>query len=120
MEGYAKIASFMGRHSESVQVLRFSDINLQNILHLQAEIFGLREDLRKIEAQSQQSSVDDVKNFALDWHTLASTQDSEGSTNEQWRLIIRLRGSLKEYSIDAISCCIHFGSCQMFMTDGDD
>lgn len=106
MEGYAKIASFMGRHPKSVQVLRFSDINLQNILYLQAEIYGLREDLRKIEAESQNSSSDDLKNFALDWYTLASTQDNDGSTNKQWQKVVQLRGLLKEYSIGPISCRI--------------
>lgn len=59
MEGYTKIADFMGRHPESALVLRFSDINLQNILYLQAEIYGLREDLRKIEVQNHASSSED-------------------------------------------------------------
>lgn len=104
MEGYAKIASFMDRHPESAQVLRFSDINLQNILYLQAEIYGLREDLRKIESQSQSSSSDDLKNFVLDWYTLASTQENDGRTNKQWGKIMQLRGLLKEYSIDPFSC----------------
>lgn len=106
MEGYTKIASFMGRHPESAQVLRFSDTNLQNILYLQAEIYGLREDLRKIEAENQNSSSDDLKNFALDWYTLASTQDNDGSTNKQWQKVVQLRRLLKEYSIGPISCRI--------------
>ena len=106
MEGYAKFASFMGKHPESVQVLRFSDVNLQNILYLQAEIYGLREDLRKIEAQSQNSSSEDVKNFALDWYTLANTQDDDGTANKQWQKVIQLRELLKEYSIDPPLRCL--------------
>lgn len=108
MEGYAKIASFMSRHPESIQVLRFSDINLQNILYLQAEIYGLREDLRQIEAQSQNASSDSLENFALDWYTLASTQDNEGRPNRQWQKVIQLRGLLKEYSMHPISCCLNW------------
>jgi hypothetical protein len=104
MEGYAKIASFMGKHPESALVSRFSDINLQNILYLQAEIYGLREDLRKIEAQSQNASSDDLKSFALDWFTLATTQDGNGRANQQWQKFVQLRGLLKEYSIHPISC----------------
>lgn len=105
MEGYAKFANFMGKHPESAQVLRFSDINLQNILYLQAEIYGLREDLRKIEAQNQNcssssssSSSDDLRNFALDWYTLASTRDNDGKANKQWQKVVQLRELLKEYS----------------------
>ncbi|OAL40534.1 hypothetical protein AYO20_00270 [Fonsecaea nubica] len=104
MEGYTKIASFMGLHPESAQVLRFSDLNLQNILYLQAEIYGLREDLRKIEAQTQNASSDDLKDFALDWFTLASTQDENGRVNQQWQKFLQLRPLLKEYSIHPISC----------------
>jgi hypothetical protein len=99
MEGYAKLATFMSRHPESAQVLRFSDINLQNILYLQAEIYGLREDLRKIEALNQTSSSDDLKNFSLDWYTLATTKGEDGESNRQWRKIERLRVLLREYSI---------------------
>lgn len=106
MEGYAKIASFMGKHPESAQVLCFSDINLQNILYLQAEIYGLREDLRNIEAQSQTSSSETFKSFALDWYTLSSTPDNDGGMNRQWQKVLQLRKLLKEYSIDSVSCCL--------------
>ncbi|KIW81816.1 hypothetical protein Z517_04842 [Fonsecaea pedrosoi CBS 271.37] len=98
MEGYTKIASFMGKHPESAQVLRFSDLNLQNILYLQAEIYGLREDLRKIEAQTQNAPSDDLNDFALDWFTLASTQDENGRVNQQWQKFLQLRPLLKEYN----------------------
>ncbi|KAL6714050.1 hypothetical protein ACLMJK_008544 [Lecanora helva] len=97
MEGYAKFANFMGEHPESALFLRFSDINLQNILYLQAEIYGLREDLRRIELQNQASSAEDLTNFHLDWSTLAQTQEN-GQANQQWRKVKQLRELLKEYS----------------------
>lgn len=87
----------MGLHPESALFLRFSDINLQNILYLQAEIYGLREDLRKIETRNHTSSSEELKNFSLDWYTLAQTQDN-GETNQQWQKVEKLRRSLKEYS----------------------
>ncbi|MCJ1465959.1 hypothetical protein MMC07_004578 [Pseudocyphellaria aurata] len=97
MGGYSKIADFMGQHPESALVLRFSDMNLQNILYLQAEIYGLREDLRKIQVQNQTSSSEDVVNFSLDWYTLAHTQDNDGM-NRQWQIFKQLRRVLKEYN----------------------
>jgi len=103
MEGYAKIASFMGQHPESALILRFSDINLQNILYLQAEIFGLREDLRRIEVQNNASSLEDLKNCSLDWYTLAHTQH-DGEINQQWQKMKQLRELLKEYSELSSSC----------------
>lgn len=104
MEGYAKISQFMGEHPESAMVLRFSDINLQNILYLQAEIYGLLQDLRFIEKQNQNSSSDDVKQFPLDWYTLANALEN-GKTNKQWEKVQRLRPLLKEYSMPASQQC---------------
>lgn len=97
MDGYAKIASFMGQHPESALVLRFSDINLQNILYLQAEIYGLRADLRALESDNQASSSEELKQFSLDWSTLAQT-NVDGAPNLQWQKVKELRGLLKEYS----------------------
>ena len=98
MEGYAKIAAFMGEHPEFAMALRFSDINLLNILYLQAEIYGLLEDLRFIEKQNRSSASEDVKQFSLDWYTLANTLEN-GRKNKQWEKIEQLRPLLKEYSM---------------------
>lgn len=97
MEGYTKIADFMGRHPEPASVLRFSDINLQNIIYLQAEIYGLREDLRKAEVQNPISTSEDRNNFSLDWYTLAHTQDNNDVRNQKWQKVGQLKGLLKEY-----------------------
>jgi hypothetical protein len=102
MEGYVKIAQFMSEHPESAMVLRFSDINLQNILYLQAEIYGLLKDLRSIEKQNHNSPSEDVKNFPLDWYTLANTLSEDGKRNRQWEKVLHLRPLLKEYSKQSV------------------
>lgn len=104
MEGYAKISRFMGDHPESAMVLRFSDINIQNILYLQAEIYGLLEDLRLIEKHNRHSSIEDIKHFPLDWYALAKTLDDDGKTNKQWEKVQQLRPLLKEYSKSQCRC----------------
>ena len=95
MEGYTKIASFMGQHPESAMTLRFSDINLQSILYLQAEIYGLRQDLRLEEREN--AALPDLKRQALNWHLLAHDSES-GEKTERWKKIEQLRHLLKEYS----------------------
>jgi hypothetical protein len=98
MTGYAKIASFMSRHDESAQVLRFSDIALQNILYLQAEINGLRQDLRTLEALNQVSPAsEDHKSFPFDWYTLANTPGVNGKPNDLYTKVLQLRSLLSEY-----------------------
>ena len=97
MEGYARIAKFMGRHPESALVSQFSDLNMQNILYLQAEIYGLREDLRQIEEQNSNASSEINRSFSNDWYLLAHTEESDGS-DRQWQIMKELRPLLREYS----------------------
>ena len=110
--GYAKLARFMGKHPEAAQVSRFSDLNLQNILYLQAEIHGLSDDLRKVEAQNQLSTSPDAKNFVLDWYTLANSEDENGCINRQWQIFSSLRPLLKEYSRSLISLWFLHGASE--------
>ncbi|KAK5674419.1 hypothetical protein LTS10_012807 [Elasticomyces elasticus] len=60
-----------------------------NILYLQAEIFGLRQDLRELEEQA--NGAHDSKLFATNWYTLAHTPGDDGSVNKQWQKILLLR-----------------------------
>ncbi|KAK5718700.1 hypothetical protein LTR15_008434 [Elasticomyces elasticus] len=92
----------MSEHSESAQVLRFGDINVQNILYLQAEISALRQDLRAAEKQANDSPSGDPKLFAVDWYTLAHTLDDDGKMNGQWQKVLQLRLLMKEYSIQIL------------------
>ncbi|KAK3652931.1 hypothetical protein LTR56_004879 [Elasticomyces elasticus] len=88
----------MSEHSESAQVLRFGDINVQNILYLQAEISALRQDLRAAEKQANDSQSGDPRLFAVDWYTLAHTLDDDGKLNGQWQKVLQLRQLMKEYN----------------------
>ena len=97
LDGYARMGAFMGKHPESALVQRFSDINMQNILYLQAEIYGLRRDLRTTEARNQASSSEELRNFSLDWCTLAETLEND-EINEQWQKMLQLRSLLRQYS----------------------
>lgn len=105
MEGYAKIAKFMSKHPESAQVARFSDLNLQNILYLQAEIFGLREDLRRREERNQNASSEDLKSASLDWYTLSNVSDHDDPSETQWAKFLKLRQLLSQYSMYESNTC---------------
>lgn len=96
MKGYAKVASFMGEQPEAAVVRRFADLNLQNILYLQAEIVGLEEDLRRIETENGCN-----EDLHLDWYSLAHadvTADGGQEAKRQWATFTMLRQRLKEYS----------------------
>jgi hypothetical protein len=94
MEGYAKVAHLMGTHSEFAIFRLFRNLNMQNLLYLQAEITHLEAELRQI-------AEDDIKHggrrhHAHDWWSL-SQGDDEGDT-DQWETVVELREKLEKYS----------------------
>ncbi|KAK7914545.1 hypothetical protein PG985_012248 [Apiospora marii] len=103
MKGYAKVASFMGEQPEAAMVRRFADLNLQNILYLQAEIVGLEEGLRRIETEN--GCNEDIH---LDWYSLAHADVTAGGGQEakrQWKTFTMLRQRLKEYNEAVMEYC---------------
>ena len=100
MKGYHKIASLMGRYPESAIVSRFSELNIQSLHYLQAEIISLQHDLRELEDANDRSQDANRAEFSRNWSELSSTREQDGS-NEQWLLLLAIREKLKEYS----RCC---------------
>ena len=94
MEGYAKVARFMGRHTEFALFRRFRALNMQNLLYLQAEIIHLEADLYKLASEDIRHGK--RQNHAHDWWSL-SQGESDGDT-EQWELMLELREKLEKYS----------------------
>ncbi|TGO53179.1 hypothetical protein BCON_0128g00060 [Botryotinia convoluta] len=97
MRGYNEIASFMSRYPESVIVSRFSELNIQNIIYLQAEIFGLQKDLKELEDASDRSPDAGRAKFSRDWFEFSTADEVDGS-EEQWKLVLKIREKLKEYN----------------------
>jgi hypothetical protein len=100
--GYPRLAHEMGSMPEIAIFRRFSDLNCQSLLYYQAELTMLEEQLRKMEKQTSETSKSAAngatktiqENYATDWCCLGE-DDPE---NPQWKLVLRLRDVLKEYS----------------------
>ena len=95
MEGYAKVANIMALHPELAIVRRFSALNMQRTLHLQAELVHLETELK------EQVMEDLAKNphamfYAKDWWSLSRSADNGDET--QWRKLLEVGEKLKEYS----------------------
>lgn len=94
MEGYAKLALLMGRHSEFAMFRRFRALNMQNLLYLQAELTDLEDQLQKLVCRD---SEDPNRNFyTKDWWSLSQSEVYE--EREQWEKFLDIRVKLKEYS----------------------
>jgi hypothetical protein len=97
MKGYNKIAALMGRYPESAIICQFSELNIQNILYLQAELLGLQKDLRELEDANDRSLDPERCSFSRNWDALSSAK-KEDRSDEQWKLGLSIRNKLKEYS----------------------
>ena len=125
MTGYAKIATLMGAYPEVAIVRRFAALNMQNVLYLQAELINLEARLHKYEEEDRNSGDQNRIDYAVDWFKLRNTTEFSNSpcslsetsersiriehenVNEElralphgrrWKMILRIREKLKEYS----------------------
>ncbi|KAI1864442.1 uncharacterized protein JN550_008999 [Neoarthrinium moseri] len=92
MEGYCKVARFMGRQDEYAIFRRFRALNAQNLLYLQAEITHLEAQLYSL---AQSNSPDRIISNQ-DWWSLAHSEEPEDS--EQWHKILEIREKLEQYN----------------------
>lgn len=95
MEGHAKVAQLMSQHPELAIARRFSHLNMQNLLYLQAELAHLEVEYRNIAEANQR--YPERLDFAKDWFSLSQSNDE--ADLEQWEKFLEIRGKLKEYSI---------------------
>jgi hypothetical protein len=98
MEGYAKIASLMGRYPEVAIIRRFGALNAQNILYLQAELTILETRLRELSIENEASLQPDKRAYSRDWDTLRLSASTNAGDGRQWETMIQIRGLLKQYS----------------------
>lgn len=76
---------------------RFGRLNSLNLLYLQSELHDLEETLYKISQPIAYSTDKRIKMADLGWRALSNT-DKAGPHNEQYKLVLRIREVLKEYS----------------------
>lgn len=80
---------------------RFGTLNAQNLLYLQAELVSMEERLRKLQRVDATSSVGKKSKYARNWFYLS--QSRKDGDEKQWRLVRRIRQTLKEYSEPLLS-----------------
>ena len=99
MQGYADLASMMGRYPDTGILRRFGTLNMQNLLYLQAELIKLESELHELAKtdSDQGKSGNRVRGwYSKDWISLSNYY---GSTDEtQWQKVLQIRRKLKEYS----------------------
>ena len=105
-EGYPRIGRFMGRSPPLAIFRRFSALNAENLLYLQAELKVLETKLREYQLADQNSGHEDREIYSQDWETLKDScgdSASAGNDRKQWSTILELRAKLKEYCTEQFS-----------------
>src|SRR5450756_2690484 len=98
-EGHAKVATVMSQHSELAILRRFSKLNFQNLLYLQAELTHLEANLKKLADRDDEHP--NRKQYCRDWWFLAQNEE-EHDDRQQWDKFLQIREKLKEYSIPSL------------------
>ena len=97
--GYIKLAQHMGHNSNRAIFRRFGDLNALNLLYLQAELVELENELlQEIEFDRKSTSRTEQARCVY-WPQLANAIDSAGTSCPPWKLMLRIREVLKEYSM---------------------
>ncbi|KAF4243136.1 hypothetical protein CNMCM6805_001738 [Aspergillus fumigatiaffinis] len=100
VEGYDKLAAFLGSHPEFQYFRRFSTLNTKNLLYLQAELANLEQELKNIIQEDRELAAQEEKKqkypFSV-WHLKSSANDPSVDSY-QWDKVKEVRELLYQYN----------------------
>lgn len=94
MEGYHKLAKFMGQYDDCAIFKRFYHLNMQNLLYYQAEIINLEKEFNELAERDMKEPGRD--HHHRHWLSLSWSEKEEDM--EQWKKWEEIRLKLKDYS----------------------
>jgi hypothetical protein len=98
LQGYPKLARFIGERPGFAIFRRFSELNARNLLYLQAELLDVEEELYEAEIDDQRDQ--DLRQLQFSMRGIHNGRVApEGSkAHSRWKLYEEQRRLLKEYS----------------------
>ena len=96
LEGYPRLASFVGHYPGMAVFRRFERLNAQSLLYQEAEICHLERELDIIAKRDHSSKDPKSQSFSTYAFELRRAQAPD---NLQWQKVLELRQRLKEYSM---------------------
>lgn len=106
MQGYDKLAFFIGADRGHSIYKRFAKLNAKNLLYFQAELVNLEAQLKSIELADKASEVAEKEPFPYSVFHLKRSYQSPGEDENgqprhptQWLKVLEIRHLLKEYSV---------------------
>lgn len=100
-DGYPKLARLMGSYPAMAIFRRFGDLNMLNLLRLQAELQDLEHKLQEIRDEDDfANSKDPIRTaYVTDFKLMRDLKDDGDSL--QYDMLVSIGEKLQEYSIDS-------------------
>ena len=96
--GYPKLARLMSYASETAIFRSFKDLNMMNLLRLQAELHDMEHQLQDIRDEDGQSGDSVRESYAMDFRAMRDWKESGDSL--QYDLLEAIGNKLGQYSLD--------------------
>jgi hypothetical protein len=102
-DGYPSLADFIAKHRDhSTAIYRhYDDLSARNILYLQSELAELRAQQIAFDREDAEPGEIDAQERARNWtmfKTLAEEPGGHQREQARMKLMLKIRGTLKEYS----------------------
>ena len=96
LDGYPRLANLVGQYPGMAIFRRFSRLNAQNLLYMQAELVQMEYELDTIALEDSQCDDPNRQSFQTYVYNMKRAQGPDGL---QWQMVRELRQRLKEYSM---------------------
>lgn len=104
LEGYEDFSKYIASDADLSIYRRFGALGARNLLYLQGELQALEAQLQKLDDEDREEIVKlsgdrrrDVSWAAKSWESFSEQAGNEGRQSEKMKLVIKLRGVMKEY-----------------------
>jgi hypothetical protein len=103
-DGYPKLAQLMALHPDAAIVRRFGELNMINLLRLQAELQDMEHQLSEIRREDARSHDGARETYVKDFRLMRDWKEEGDSL--QYDLLLDIGDKLKEYSMAVpVSSC---------------
>ncbi|KAL8988652.1 MAG: hypothetical protein Q9169_008518, partial [Polycauliona sp. 2 TL-2023] len=97
MGDYTKLAAMMANHAEAGIFRRFDNLNIKNLLYMQAELVDLEDELHDIESEDKKSRDPNVILFASSMQALRKSTGTGTKHSIQWVKYKEVREKIHAY-----------------------
>ena len=98
--GYDRLGRLMGKYGEMSILRRFGALSAERLLHLQAELQALEDELREQQEMDRNSTHPDRQKYHRSWYRMQRSGDEdvlEGNDSRQLEIFQEIDEKLEKY-----------------------